>query len=95
MTAYFVLQIEWLDEAARKRYVEGISGMIEKHGGRYIVVSRDFQSVEGSWGKGLLVVIEFPTKQSLLEWYESPEYRPFRELRLNSSRSNAVVTDGV
>ena len=95
MSAYFVLQIDWTDEPGRKRYIEGISGMIEKHGGRYIVASRDFRTVEGSWEKPLLVIIEFPSMEALMGWYDSPEYRPWRDLRLKSSRSNAVVTGGV
>ena len=94
MSAYFVLQIDWTDEAGRKRYIEGLAGMIEKHGGHYIVASRDFRTVEGHWENPLLVIIEFPSMEELRGWYDSPEYRPLRDLRLRSSKSNAVVTAG-
>jgi uncharacterized protein (DUF1330 family) len=95
MSAYFVLQIEWTNDEALRSYVQGMAGMIEKHGGRFIVSSAGFQVVEGKWRPGRLVVIEFPTRQSLSNWYDSEEYRSLRELRVKNSRSDAVVVDGV
>ena len=95
MVAYFVLQIDWTDQLGRERYLEGIAGMIERHGGQFLVSSREFRTVEGRWDKPLLVIIEFPSKEALLGWYDSPEYRPLRDLRLKSAESNAVVVEGV
>jgi uncharacterized protein (DUF1330 family) len=91
MSAYFVLQIEWTSDDARRAYIEGISGMIEKHGGQFIVSSTDFRVAEGNWRPGRLVVVKFPTMQSLSAWYDSEEYRTLRELRLKNSRSDAVL----
>jgi uncharacterized protein (DUF1330 family) len=95
MTAYFVLQIEWTSDEALRSYIQGLSDMIEKHAGRFIVSSTTFQVVEGKWGPGRLVMIEFPTKQALSDWYDSAEYRPVRELRLSNSRSDAVIVEGL
>ncbi len=90
-----MLQIRWTDEEIRKRYIAGISGMIEKHGGRFIVASSMFTVAEGSWKPGLLVVVEFPDMRALRDWYDSEEYRPLRALRLTGSESNAVLVEGV
>jgi uncharacterized protein (DUF1330 family) len=95
MAAYFVLQIDWSDPQGHKRYLEGIQGMIEKHGGHLLVTSTELQTVEGRWEKPRLVIIEFPSKEALLSWYDSSEYRPMLDLRLKSSQSNAVVVEGV
>jgi uncharacterized protein (DUF1330 family) len=76
------------------RYVQEIAGMVEKYGGRYIVASRNPTSVEGEPGKGNLIVIEFPTRQNLMEWYDSTEYRPLRDLRSKGARTNALIADG-
>jgi uncharacterized protein (DUF1330 family) len=94
MSAYFVLQIEWTDDEARRSYIEGISGMIEKHGGRFLVSTTDLRTAEGKWRPGRLVVIQFPTRESLSAWYDSKEYRPFLALRLGHSRSDAVIVEG-
>jgi uncharacterized protein (DUF1330 family) len=94
MGAYFVLQIEWVSAEARKSYIEQLGNMIEKRGGNFIVASTDYKVVEGSWRPGLFIVIRFPTMQDLSAWYDSEEYRPVRDLRLQNSRSDALITEG-
>ncbi len=94
MSAYFVLQIEWASDEARKSYVQRLGNMIEKHGGEFIIASREYRVVEGAWKPGLFIVIKFPTMQGLLGWYDSEEYRPVRELRLERSHSDAVIVEG-
>ena len=94
MSAYFVLQIEWTSDEARRSYLEGLGGMIEKYGGEFLVSSADFRVAEGAWKPGRLVVIRFPTIGALSAWYDSEAYRPWRELRLKNSRSDAVIVEG-
>jgi uncharacterized protein (DUF1330 family) len=94
MSVYFVLQIEWTSDEARRAYIAGLSDMIEKNGGNFIVSSTDFRVLEGGWKPGRLVMIKFPTKAAFSAWYDSEEYRALRELRLQNSRSDAVVAEG-
>ena len=95
MTACFVAQIDWKGSDAFQRYVRGMSGMIERRGGRYVIASGDLTPAEGRWAPGRLVVLEFPTLEALREWYDSEEYRPLRDLRLQHARSDAVIVEGV
>ncbi len=94
MGAYFVLQIDWKSDEAKREYVRRLSNMIEEHGGDFIIASSDFRVVEGEWKPGLLIVIKFPTMKQLSAWYDSPEYRSIREFRLDNSRSDAVIVEG-
>ena len=94
MGAYFVLQIEWSNDEARSSYVERLGDMIKTHQGSFIVASRDYRVVEGSWKPGRLLIIRFPTMKDLSEWYDSEEYRPLRDLRLGNSQSDAVIVEG-
>jgi uncharacterized protein (DUF1330 family) len=94
MVAYFMAQIKWDSSEARETYIKGLSGMVEKHGGRFIVTSSESKVVEGEWLPGRLVVIEFPTIGALRAWYDSEEYRPLLEQRLKSSHSTAIVVEG-
>ena len=94
MGGYFELQIEWMSDAARQAYIERLGNMIEKHGGDFLVASRNYRVVEGTWRPGLFIVIRFPSMEALSAWYDSEEYRGVRELRLANSRSNAIVTEG-
>ena len=94
MGAYFVLQIEWKSDEAQRTYVERLGEMIESHGGNFLVATRKYRVVEGTWGPGLLIVIRFPTMEALSAWYDSEEYRSVREFRIAHSRSDAVVVEG-
>jgi uncharacterized protein (DUF1330 family) len=94
MSGYYVLQIQWSDKAAMQTYVERLGDMIEKHGGAFIVASREYQVAEGEWKDGLFLIIKFPTMAALRAWYDSPEYQPVREFRLAHSRSDALIVEG-
>ena len=95
MAVYFVLQIDWKTEAALHQHAGGLSHLIEKHGGRSIVASKDFQRLEATWKPGRRTVIEFPSVESFRSWYDPEEYRPLRTFRLQRSESDAVVTTGL
>ena len=94
MGGYFVLQIEWLSDAARQAYIERLGNQIERHGGDFLVASRNYRVVEGTWRPGLFIIIRFPSMEALSAWYDSEEYRAVRDLRLANSRSDAIVTEG-
>jgi uncharacterized protein (DUF1330 family) len=40
-----------------------------------------------------MVLIEFPSIDRLVEFYESPGYRPWRELRQKAAKASIVATD--
>jgi uncharacterized protein (DUF1330 family) len=40
-----------------------------------------------------VMLIEFSTMQRLMDLYDSPEYKPWRELRERSARASIVVTE--
>ena len=94
MSGYYVLQIQWSSEDAKRTYVDKLGSMIEKNGGAFIVASKEYQVAEGSWRDGSFIIIKFPTMEALRAWYDSPEYRPVREFRLAHSRSDAVIVEG-
>ena len=94
MSAYMLFQIEWSSPDARTEYTKGLSGMVEKHGGRFVVASSDLKVAEGKWDPRRLIIVEFPTMKQLTDWYESEEYRPLLELRLKNSHSDAIMVQG-
>jgi uncharacterized protein (DUF1330 family) len=94
LPAYFIAQIQWNSPEAREDYIKGLGGMVQEYGGTFLVTRSDAQVVEGEWLPGRLVVIEFPTMAALRAWYDSEEYRPILEQRLNGSRSSAIVVEG-
>lgn len=95
MPAYFLVDIrEIRDEAKMERYRAQVSPVVEKFGGRYLVVGGPFEKVEGSNKPVFPVLIEFPSMDQAHRWYDSGDYRELKKLRLEASESNAFFMDG-
>ena len=69
--------------------------MVAKYGGKYLTRGGEMEMLEGNWTPKRLVVLEFPSFQRAKEFYESDEYRPVKEIRINATNSNMVLVDGV
>jgi uncharacterized protein (DUF1330 family) len=94
MSAYYIATpIEIMDPEGMKKYATGSHHVLESFGGRYLMQRAPAQCLAGDWNPKYLTILEFPTKQRLLEWYDSDSYRPWRELRERSAKASIVVTE--
>ena len=41
------------------------------------------------------MIIKFPTYEKALEWYNSDEYKPIKEIRLANSEGSNIVVRGI
>jgi uncharacterized protein (DUF1330 family) len=94
MTGYLIVNIEVRDPDAYAKYRQAAAPLVEKFGGRYLVRGGDIQPLEGDLGLKRLVVLEFPSVESARRFYESPEYAPVLRMRLESTKSDAVLVAG-
>jgi uncharacterized protein (DUF1330 family) len=91
---YFdILQVN--NEENMQEYRQKVLPVVDKFGGRYIVIGGPFENKEGDWKPSFPVMIEFPTLNDANEWYHSDDYRQLKELRLSSVQSNAVFFQGI
>jgi uncharacterized protein (DUF1330 family) len=96
MSAYcFFDNLEVMDSRKLQEYKTHVAPIIEKYGGRYIVLGGKMDVVEGDWRPTYPVIIEFPTLEHAHRWYGSDEYRGLKTIRLSAVRSNAVFIEGV
>ncbi len=76
------------------QYVEGFSLWIEAIGGKLLAKDLDAKTVEGNGGH-LAVIIEFPSKVSAKNAYESADYQELSKLRFSNSKdTNIIIMDG-
>lgn len=96
MPAHMVTVIYCDDYSWIEEYSKHVPAMIEKHGGSYTIVSNGkVDVVEGDWSQPSgVAVFTFPSKQAILEFLNSEEYKPFLELRNRHSRNNILMFDG-
>lgn len=75
-------------------YLRRIDATMTPYGGRFVVHGGPITGLEGEW-PGDIVILEFPSRQAAVEWYESPAYQEILPLRTEHSNSMAAIVDGV
>ena len=94
MSGYAIFNIKVNNAENYKEYVEKVKPTAEKFGGEYVVRGGDSTVVEGSWQHPRTVVIKFPSYDKAMEWYNSAEYKPIKQIRLDNAESNGMIIKG-
>ena len=95
MSGFAIFNIEVKKPEEYKEYVEKVKPIAEKFGGEYIVRGGETILLEGTWAYPRTVVIKFPSYDKALEWYNSDEYKPIKQIRLENSIGNGIIIKGV
>jgi uncharacterized protein (DUF1330 family) len=92
---YSVAELEITDQSWVPEYIKNVTGLVEGHGGRYLARTSKVEKVEGKRKvPQIFLIIEWPSKESAETFYESPEYRPYRESRLAGAKSEFLLVAG-
>src|SRR5215467_13724745 len=81
MPAYLIAdtrKIPDADQAPYEEYRKRVGPSIAEAGGRFLVRGDQLDVVEGEWRPSWLVIIEFPSMQTLRAWYGSDSYRELK-----------------
>ena len=95
MSGYAIAQIEVNNPENYKEYLAKVSDIVAKFGGELLVRGGEFSHVEGEWKNSRNIVIKFPSYERALEWYNSEEYKPIRQIRLDNADTNQIIIRGV
>ncbi len=95
MPAYVVAQINVKHKEGFRTYAEKVPPTIRNFGGKYLVRAGDLQIKEGKWDFSRNVIIEFPSYEIALKWYNSDEYKPIRQMRLDNAEGNLIIVKGI
>ena len=92
MSAYIIARINVTDAEDYKNYASQTVALAEKFGGRFLVKGGAQTQLEGT---DRMVIIEFPDRETALEWYHSDAYRRILPIAMSSSERDIVVLDGL
>jgi uncharacterized protein (DUF1330 family) len=96
MPAYFFVDTREIKDAANmEEYKARVTPVVEKFGGRYLVIGGPFEVVEGEWGPVFPVLIQFPSMDQARRWYDSEDYRELKRLRLAATSGSGVFIAGL
>jgi uncharacterized protein (DUF1330 family) len=95
MKAYLIAAETIHDEAMFAEYREQVVDTVGLFGGQFIARGGKQTVLEGQWQHPRTVIIEFSTREAAEAWYKSPDYQKIIGLRLNSTRGDLVILDGM
>ena len=82
--AYFMVQIKAKDfNDLSHRYAQFAIPMLGRFGGEMIAGSPAPKVLEGDWDGNWAAVLRFPSLAMAYDWYNSAEYQPLKDLRIN------------
>jgi uncharacterized protein (DUF1330 family) len=92
---YFIGEVEFTDQSWVADYVRNVTGMVERGGGRYLSRTSLVERIEGERKlPQLLVILEWPSKERAMKFYESEEYRPYRQSRIAGAKNEFLLVAG-
>ena len=99
MAAYVITQRMQAvrDKEAMARYPVLAKPIIERFGGKFLVASDQVKLIEGDGPAPVrTTIIEFPSAEHAMGWYNSPEYKEAAKIRHANTRSHMILvtTDG-
>ena len=95
MKYYAVVEVAVTDDSWVADYLPNVTSLVHKHGGKYLARTMTMEKVEGSRElPTVFVVIEWPSKEAALAFYEDPEYQPYLQARLAGSQSEFALIAG-
>ena len=92
---YVIAQLKVTNSENYKEYVEKVPEVIKKYGGEYLARGGENQVVEGEDNLPRIVIMKFPSYEKALEWYNSEEYKPIKQIRLDNSEGTNIIIKGV
>ena len=92
---YVIAQLKVTNSENYKEYVEKVPDIIKKYGGEYLSRGGEYKVVEGEDNFPRIVIIKFPSYEKALEWYNSEEYKPIKQIRLDNSEGTNIIIKGI
>ena len=94
MKAYVIAQIRVGDPEIYSQYTAQTPPTIKAYGGKFLARAGQAETIEGETFNQRLVILEFPSKEAVNKWFNSPEYQSIKHLRTASSTGHLLVVEG-
>jgi len=95
MAAYMIVNLQVTDPGSFKEFQERFPAVLERFGGKYLARGGKAERWEGVWEPSRVVIFEFPSIDHAKRLYESKEYEPLKAIRMQSSKSDLIVVEGL
>ena len=90
MSVYLIGSFDVSDSDAYAPYVPGVMPLLQKHGAEILVADYDAMTLDRQ-GRGVNVVIRFESEEKAMAFYNDPEYKPVKQIRLDSTSNCTYI----
>ncbi len=90
---YWIVRADVSDTEKFKEYASRTPAAIEKFGGKFLARAGKYELVEGNT-RSRNTIIEFPSYESALACWSSPEYRDAKTYRAGAAELDIVIVEG-
>ena len=95
MTAYAVVDVDIFDIADYLKYQQAVRPLLEAAGARYLVRGGEFQVIEGDYLPQRIIIVEFPSMDAIMDFYNSEPYQALDAQRKACSRATLIAVRGI
>ncbi|MGH8050794.1 MAG: DUF1330 domain-containing protein [Arenimonas sp.] len=95
MSIYIINNMTIHNRAEYVSYVSAFMFVFRKFKGQVLAAQDAPIPVEGSWPFDRTIMLNFPSREEALHWYESPEYKSIVVNRHKGTISNVVFLDAL
>jgi uncharacterized protein (DUF1330 family) len=93
--AYIVVNARVTDPDLLARYGKAALPTLANHDCKALIASNDAETIEGEPAGSRVVVLQFPSREAALAWYNSEDYQAVIGMRHDSTEGFAVIVDGL
>lgn len=95
MKYYCVVELNITDQRWIPSYVQNVTEMIERRGGRYLARTSNIEKLEGTREPPqMFLLVEWPSRDAAMAFYESDEYKPYLQSRLDGGSNELLLVAG-
>jgi uncharacterized protein (DUF1330 family) len=95
MKYYAVAELDIVDPSWVGLYVKNVTRLVESHGGRYLARTSSIEKLEGDrQPPQIVLLVEWPSREAAMTFFDSDEYRPYRRQRVEGARSQLLLVAG-
>ena len=93
MVAYMIALVDVTDPDRYANYTKHTARIIDRFGGRFIARGGIVTMLEGDPETRRVVIVEFPSRQAALDFYDSDEYGLARAERAGAAQFQGFIVD--
>ncbi len=94
MPVYLIIEISIKNPGTYSEYVDRVFDLVSRYGGRYLARGGKITPVAGGWHPERVILIEFDTAEQVEKCFGTAEYSEIAPLRVESTRSRAIIVEG-